>query len=88
MLAMNRALTHFYSVVSTNLLLAPGEKVSRVKDVRLHVAMPKAAAIMFLNVFWVSLGHYRTEDDEQKVADAYVTKSLELKPSYRRLFPK
>jgi hypothetical protein len=78
MFAMNRAFTHFYSAVSANLWLSPGEEVSRVKDVRLHVAVPKAAAIMLLNVSWVSLGHFRTEDDEQKVADAFSMASPQL----------
>jgi len=71
MFATNRAFTHFYSAVSANLWLAPGEEVSRVRDVRLHVAVPKSAAIMLLNVSWVSLGHFRTEDNEQRVADAF-----------------
>jgi hypothetical protein len=67
----NRAFTHFYSAISANLWLLPGEEGSRVRDARLHVAVPKTAAIMCLNVCWISLGHFRTEDNEQRVADAF-----------------
>jgi hypothetical protein len=67
----NRAFTHFYCAISANLWLLPGEEGSRVRDSRLHVAVPKAAAIMFLNACWISLGHFQTEDNEQRVADAF-----------------
>jgi hypothetical protein len=60
----NRAFTHFYCAISANMWLLPGEVHSRVRDTRLHVAVPKAAAIMFLHVCWISLGHFRTEDNE------------------------
>jgi hypothetical protein len=57
MFATNRAFTHFYSAVSANLWLAPGEEVSRVREVRLHVAVPKTAAIMLcLWCRWVIFG--------------------------------
>jgi hypothetical protein len=71
MFAMNRAFTHFYSAMASNQWELPGEEVSRIKDARLHVAIPKSAAIMLLNACWISLGHFRTEEDDQRVADAY-----------------
>jgi hypothetical protein len=71
MFAMNRAFTHFYAAVASNQWELPGEEESHVTDTRLHVAIPKAAAIMLLNACWVPLGHFRTEDDDQKVADAF-----------------
>ena len=70
MFAMNRAFTHFYAAVASNQWELPGEEVSYVTDARLHVAIPKAAAIMLLNLCWVPLGHYRTVDDDQRMADA------------------
>jgi hypothetical protein len=60
MFAMNRALTHFYAAVASNQWELPGEEESYVTDARIHVAIPKSAAIMLLNVCWVPLGHFRT----------------------------
>jgi hypothetical protein len=71
MFAMNRAFTHFYAAVSSNQWELPGEEKKDITDARIHVAIPKAAAIMLLNVCWVPLGHFRTEDDDQRVADAF-----------------
>jgi hypothetical protein len=78
MFAMNRAFTHFYAAVSSNQWELPGEEESHVTDARIHVAIPKAAAIMLLNVCWVPLGHFRTEDDDQRVADAFSTTAPSL----------
>jgi hypothetical protein len=71
MFAMNRAFTHFYSAVASNQWELPGVEVKWIKDARLHVAVPKSAAIMLLNACWISLGHFRTEEDDQRVAEAY-----------------
>jgi hypothetical protein len=71
MFAMNRAFTHFYAAVSSNQWELPGEEESDITDARIHVAIPKAAAIMLLNICWVPLGHFRTEDDDQRMADAF-----------------
>jgi hypothetical protein len=71
MFAMNRAFTHFYAAVSSNQWELPGEEENDITDARIHVAIPKAAAIMLLNICWVPLGHFRTEDDDQRVSDAF-----------------
>jgi hypothetical protein len=47
------------------------EEGTDITDTRIHAAIPKAAAIMLMNICWVLFGHFRTEDYDQRVADSF-----------------
>ena len=72
MFAANRTYTNFLRAMSMDLWLGiSGEtSYSLMPDNRIRICIPKHAAILFLNLTWIPLGHFRTENDIQKVMDS------------------
>ena len=70
--AANRTYTHFLRAMSTDLWLGvSGEtSYSLMPDTRISICIPKHSAILFLNLTWIPLGHFRTEHDMKKVLDS------------------